>query len=89
MSRWDEYGDSAPKINTTKLAQVRAHMAAGDMRAAILIAARFGELGQQKAAIQGAREAYLRPDFQKQLKRDPAALIAAGVAAMRERFGDV
>lgn len=28
MSRWDEYGDSADKINTTKLAQVRANMAA-------------------------------------------------------------
>jgi hypothetical protein len=71
----------------TKLSQVQAFMAAGDYQAAILMAAKFGELGAQRGAILSAREAYLRPAFQKQIGKDPAALIAAGVAALNERFG--
>jgi hypothetical protein len=74
---------------TTKLSQVQTHMRAGDYRAAILMAAKFADLGDEKAAILSAREAYLRPDFQRQLRRDPAALIAAGCAAMDRRYGDV
>lgn len=76
-------------MDTTKRAQVRGKMAAGDMRGATLQAARFADLGAQRDAILSAREAYLRPDFQKQIGKDPAALIAAGSAAMRERFGNV
>ena len=79
----------AVTLPPTKLAQVRALMAAGDTRAAVLMAAKFGELGEQRAAILSAREAFLRPDFQRQLGRDPAALIDAGAAALHERFGDV
>jgi hypothetical protein len=73
----------------TKLSQVQALMAAGDMRGACLMAAKFGELGVQRAAILSAREAYLRPAFQRQLGRDPVLLIVAGVKALQERFGNV
>lgn len=70
----------------TKLGKIKGYVAAGDMRAAILMAAKFPNLGQHKRAILSAREAYLRPDFQRQLGRDPAALIDAGVRAIRERY---
>jgi hypothetical protein len=73
----------------TKLSQVRCHMRAGDYRAAILMAAKFADLGAEKTAILSAREAYLRPDFQRQLRRDPDHLIAAGCAAMNRRYGNV
>jgi hypothetical protein len=70
----------------TKISVLRDHMAAGDVRAAILLAAKFGDLGDHRGAILSAREAYLRPDFQRQIGRDPAVLIAAGRAAIRERY---
>lgn len=73
----------------TKLSQVRKLMAGGDMRGAVLMASKFGDLGHHRPAILSAREAYLRPEFQQQLKRDPEVLIAAGAAAMCDRFGHV
>lgn len=71
----------------TKLSQVRDYMAAGDMRRAVLMAAKFADLGAERDAIHKAREGYLRPEFQWQIGRDPAALIEAGAAAMRRRYG--
>lgn len=73
----------------TKLSQVQAYMRAGDYRAAVLMAAKFADLGDERGAILSAREAYLRPGFQKQIGRDPDALIAAGAAALKRRYGDV
>ena len=70
----------------TKLAQVREMMACGDMRGAVLMAAKFADLGNQRNAILSAREAYLRPTFQKQIGKNPDALIRAGIAALHERF---
>lgn len=70
----------------TKLNKIKSAAASGDWRTAILIAAKFGELGEQRNAILSAREAYLRPEFQKQLRRDPDALIAAGINALKERY---
>ena len=71
----------------TKLSRVKALMRDGDHAAAILLAAKFGRLGSERAAILGAREALLRPEFQRAIGRDPAALIAAGVAAIEARWG--
>ncbi len=65
---------------------IRALMAAGDMRGAILAAARLPELDRHRDAILGAKEAIMNPGFQRQIKRDPDALIAAGEAALKERF---
>lgn len=73
----------------TKLSKVKADMDAGNWGDAILRAAKFGDLGEQKADILKAREALLRPVFQRQIGRDPNALISAGVAALQERYGHV
>lgn len=76
-------------LPATKLSAVRAAYLAGDYRAAVLAAAKFQDLGEQRNAILSAREAYLRPDFQRQLGRDPEALKSAGIAALNARYGFV
>lgn len=72
----------------TKLSQLREFMAAGDWPAALRLANSFGDLGQQKDAIQRAYSAMTRPDFYREIGRDPAALEAAGRAALIARYGD-
>lgn len=69
-----------------KIDELRAYMRAGNWRAALSLAAKFPRLGDHKVRIQRAWEAYARPDFQRQLGRDPAALIADGIAALHERY---
>ncbi len=73
----------------TKLSKVKADMAAGNWGNAILRAAKFGELGDEKDDIMKAREALLRPRFQRQIGRDPDALIQAGCNALVRRYGNV
>jgi hypothetical protein len=70
-----------------KIDALRAYMASGDWDAAILLAAKFPRLGCQQRAIEQAREALLRPAFQRQLGRSPAALREAGIAALKARYG--
>ena len=70
----------------TKLSEVKEAAARGDWQRAILLAAKFGNLGEQRDAILSAREAINRPDFQRQIGRAPAQLIAEGVAALRQRY---
>ena len=70
-----------------KLDAVLAAMRTGDWPLAIRLAAKFPRLGPQTKAIMRAHEACERPEFQRQLGRDPAALIEAGKAALIERFG--
>jgi hypothetical protein len=67
--------------------KIRAALEAGHFRAAILSAAKFQHLGDQRDRILSAREAYLRPDFQRALNKNPDALIADGIQALRERYG--
>lgn len=70
----------------TKLSVLRKMMDAGDWRGALKMAAAFPRLGDEKVAITRAWEAIARPDFCRQLKRDPDALIADGVAALIRRY---
>ena len=70
----------------TKLAQVQAAMRAGDWTRAFSIASKFARLGPQRAATMRAQAARLSPGLYRQLGRDPAAIIKAGKAAVRERF---
>ncbi len=70
----------------TKKQQLCELMDAGRFREAILLAAKFQDLGDHRDRILSAREAYLRPEFQQALKRDPAQLIADGIAALKERY---
>lgn len=67
--------------------EVRALVEAGRFRDAIIRASKFADLGDHRDRILSAREAYQRPDFQKQLGKNPDALIADGIAALRERYG--
>lgn len=71
----------------TKLSGVKEAAASGDWRKAVLLAAKFQDLGEQRNAILSAREAINRPDFQRQMRRDPDILLAAGVAALKQRYG--
>jgi len=71
---------------TTKLAQLKIHAAQGDWHAALRIAAKFPRLGEEKRAIAQAWEAMVRPDFQRQLGRDPESLIQAGIEALRSKY---
>ena len=59
---------------------------AGDWTKALAIASKFQELGDHRAAITRAHECITRPDFYKQLGRDPEACIAAGIEALKERY---
>lgn len=66
---------------------VRDLVRAGKYREAVLQASKFQDLGEARSAVLDAREAYLRPDFQRALGRDTDRLIAAGVAALQEKYG--
>jgi len=73
----------------TKLSQLRQLMAAGDWDRAIAFAAKFPRLGDDGPAIMRADKAIKNPVFYRQLRKDPDALRAAGVAALRSRYGNV
>lgn len=66
----------------TKLSQLRAHMEAGEWEKAIAIAARFPRLGAIRNAVLDAHMAVTNPRFVVGLRKDPAALIDAGKAAL-------
>ncbi len=72
-----------------KLDAVLDAMRADDWPRAACLAAKFQDLGDERDAILSGREAVLRPEFQRQLKRDPAALLEAARAALVRRYGDV
>ena len=70
----------------SKLSKLKEAAAGGNWILAISIASKFHELGAQKDAIMKAREACCRPDFQRQIGRDPAMLIGAGIVAIKVRY---
>jgi len=70
----------------TKLSLLRAAAAKADWAKVLSIAAKFPQLGQHKAAITRAHCAIQNPAFYKQLGQDPAALVAAGIEALRTRY---
>lgn len=70
-----------------KIDQLRALIAAGDLDAAIRFAAKFPRLGEHKRAIMTAASAMLNPGFYAQMGKDPEQIIAAGRAAILERYG--
>lgn len=75
------------KIETrTKTAIIQAHMARGDWRAAISQASKLPRLDKHRNAILDAQGAYTNERFYRQIGKCPKALIAAGRAALIERF---
>lgn len=73
----------------TKISLLRAALAAGDGIEALRIAARFPRLpAAHKRRITLGWEAHAHPRFYEGMGRDVAALVADGIAAVREAYGD-
>jgi hypothetical protein len=53
---------------------------------AIRLAARFPSLGDEKEPITRAWAAHTRPEFYRQIGRNPDAEFAAGVDALKRRY---
>lgn len=53
---------------------------------ALAIAAGFSQLGKHRDAITRGHQAVVRPDFYLAIHKDPEALVAAGIAALKERY---
>jgi hypothetical protein len=70
----------------TKLATLRAAFAAGDHASVLRIAARFPRLGEHRDVIARAWAALTNPRFYRELGQDPDACVAAGIAAVRDRW---
>lgn len=70
----------------TKLSILLEYMAEKNWSAALKLAARWGDLGIQRAAITRGADALRHPEFYKQLGKDPDALVAEGIAALRARY---
>ena len=60
--------------------------AQGNWHGAIKLAGSFPRLGDDRKAIMQAKEAVLRPEFQRQLGRDPEQLIETGIQVMRAKW---
>lgn len=71
----------------TKLSTLQAAFEAGNFKKAVAIAARFPELGKERNAILDAHTAFTNPRWIVGLGKDVDACIAAGVEALRTRYG--
>jgi len=76
-------GEPEPKVE-----RLKRFIAAEDWRAAFKLAASLPRLGDDRVAIQRAQEAITRPDFVRELGRDPDALIKTGKDVLRRRWGN-
>ena len=70
----------------TKVSQLMDMIKAGDWISAIKFAGKFSVLGDEKANIQRAREAILRPELYKQIGKNPDILIEKGKEAIQRRY---
>jgi hypothetical protein len=66
-----------------KIDILREYMACGDWYAALRLAASWPDAVPE---VRKAWEGCARPDFQRQLGRDPEALVEAGKAALKTRY---
>lgn len=76
----------APGEPDTKIERVRAAVAAEDWREALRLVMKLPSLGLDEEVVSRAWEAMVRPEFLRQVKRDPEAAIEEGKAALRRRF---
>lgn len=70
----------------TKLALLKQAAREGNWKRALAIAAKFPELGAHKAAIRRAHECAWNPGYYRQLGFNTEHAIAAGIAALKERY---
>jgi len=61
-------------------------MKQGEWAKALSLAAKFPQLGDHKDAIVRGHEACVRPDFYRQINRDPDILVKIGIAALTDRY---
>ena len=66
-----------------KIDILREYMAAHNWHAALRLAASWPDA---TAEVRKAWEGSARPDFQRQLGRDPEALVATGIEALKARY---
>lgn len=71
----------------SKLSRVKASAERGDWHEAIRLAAKFQQLGEHKEPITRAWQAIQSPEFYRSINQDPDALLAEGIAALKERYG--
>ena len=76
----------AMKNMVKKIDQLSALMRSGDWHAAIKFAAKFPRLDKHRDPILSASSALLSPDFYRSMGRDVDAIVAEGVAALKDRF---
>jgi hypothetical protein len=79
------YPAGAPR---KKIDLLRGYMSAGSWHAALHMAARFPRLGGHKVRITRAWDALANPRIYREMGRDVDALVADGIAALKERYGD-
>ena len=70
----------------TKLSQVKAAYEAGNFHKAIQLAAKFPDLGKERAAILDAHIAITNPRWTIQLNKNIDATIDAGIKALALRY---
>jgi len=76
-----------PHDPRSKTSIIVGHMASGDWRNAIRVAARLPRLDKHRCTILDAQGAYENPSFYAQIGKDAETLIEAGAAALCDRFG--
>lgn len=70
----------------TKISVLRLQMQNGQWTEAIRMAARFPRLGDERGAILDAQMALTNPAFCRGMRKDPDALIEAGIAALKSKY---
>ena len=70
----------------TKLSILLTYIHDENWRAALKLASSFHCLGPHKKTIQQGWEAFARPNFYKQIGKDPEQLINCGVSALKEKY---
>jgi hypothetical protein len=76
---------TSPRVS--KLSKVLAALADGRDIDALRIAAKFHDLGAEKVPITRAWAAHNHPQTYADMGHNPAALVAAGLDAIRRRYG--
>jgi hypothetical protein len=70
----------------TKTSQLIAMMRAGDWAGALSLANTFRMLGAHRETIRLAHECRVRPQFYRQLGRDPDTAVQAGIQALQQLY---
>ena len=70
----------------SKTDQIRAAWAGGDKLGALRIASRFFDRSPETAVMRRGWEAQAHPAFYRQIGKDPADMVAAGLDALARKF---